>query len=79
MLCVAFETGFEASLVLSTLPERTIALVTPTTIPEKGGLANGVFRSEALCIALETGSEASLVLPTLPKLTIALATPTTVH
>jgi hypothetical protein len=42
-VCVAVETGLLASLVLSTLPNPTIAFVMPPTVPEKVGFAIGAY------------------------------------
>lgn len=75
---VKVETGFAMSLVLSTLDNPTIALVTPETVPVNAGEAKFAFKFNAVCVAVLTGLLASLVLSTLPNPTIALVTPETV-
>ena len=42
-VCVAVETGFAESLVLSTLPSPTISFVIPETVPVNAGLFIGAF------------------------------------
>jgi hypothetical protein len=50
-VCVAVDTGLEASLVLSTLPKPTIALVIPETVPVNVGLARFAFKPNELSIS----------------------------
>ena len=70
--------GLPASVVLSTLPNPTIDLVIPATVPVKVGDAIGAFASSAVWVAELTGLFASLVLSTLPRPTIDLVIPATV-
>ena len=75
---VAVETGFAASVVLSTDPSPTIVLLMPLTVPVKVGEAKLAFRSRAVCCAVETGLAVSAVLSTEPNPTIVAVTPETV-
>ena len=43
-VCVAVDTGFDRSSVLSPSPHPTIALVIPETEPVNVGLSKGAFR-----------------------------------
>ena len=72
--CVLFavDTGFNKSVVLSTLPKPTIALVILFTVPVNVGDARGAFKSSCVLVAVDTGFNKSVVLSTLPKPTIAL-------
>ena len=67
--------GFALSAVLSTLPNPTIALVMPPTVPVKDGDASGALKSRAACIKVFTGLAASAVLSTLPRPTIDFVMP----
>jgi hypothetical protein len=40
---------------LSTLPNPTIALVIPVSVPLNVGDTNGGFKSNAVCVAVEIG------------------------
>ena len=77
-VCAAVDIGLAASLVLSTLPSPTMALVIPETVPENVGLARFAFRSRAFCVAVDIGFALSLVSSTLLIPTIALVIPETV-
>ena len=76
--CVALEIGLLASVVLSTLPRPTIALVIPLTAPVKVGLASGAFELRALDVAVDMGLFKSEVLSTLSSPTMDLVMPLTV-
>ena len=52
---VAVDIGCSKSDVLSTLPNSTIALDIPLTVPVKVGLASGAFISSAICVAVDIG------------------------
>ena len=52
-VCVAVLIGFEASLVLLTLPRPTIAAVMPLTVPVNVGLASGAFAASELVTVVE--------------------------
>jgi hypothetical protein len=63
-VCVADDTGFNKSLVLSTLPKPTIDFVIPVTVPVNAGLARLAFRFNAVCVAVDIGFDKSFVLST---------------
>ena len=56
--------GLFKSLVLSTFPNPTIALVIPLTIPVNVGEAVFAFKFKASCVAFEIGLPRSVVLST---------------
>jgi len=73
-VCVAVDTGFAESAVLSTEPSPTIDFVIPETVPVKVGETIGAYvdaavaeaslASSAVCVAVDTGLFASEVLST---------------
>ena len=84
---VANETGLFVSLVLSALPNPTIAAVIPETVPVKLGDANGAFKtksvlldfeSSAVWVAVEMGFNKSVVLSTFDSPTMVAVIPDTV-
>ena len=54
-VCVAVDIGLPKSDVLSTLPNPTMDLVIPPTVPVKVGPARFAFRFNAVCVAVEDG------------------------
>ena len=68
-VCVAFETGLSASVVLSTLVKPTIVLSIPETVPVKVGdarfafKANEVVTSEAFAFNAKPGTVGKSAVP----------------